>query len=335
MSGLTSALGGLFGGGPSDAEIAAAEALKANTAAVQKNMDAARRLADNLSALSDATVNLPFDTLLQALLEGRSRIDSDTPGKDGEESGPTRTRQETLNRAIANFGLSMEDVRATADALGLDFKNLGRDSSALIVALENLNTFNRDFGLLQKQFALFDIEGPAEKFASVMDLLGSQVSDEFAAVLDTLTPANFDAFLEMFRAGFGEFDQSLLGDNLEFEQFLTAIGFAESALDGLATETNKATAALRNAPAGFKVTAARFRASDPIGVGTVPEPLSPVLPPRDRADPDDSGTRITVEGDIVLKEMENPREFLRKFEDEVRWRARTGGGVIRTQTEKD
>ena len=334
MSGLTSALGGLFGGGPSDAEIAAAEALKANTAAVQKNMDAARRLADNLSALSDATVNLPFDTLLQALLEGRSRIDSDIPGKDGEESGPTRTRQETLNRAIANFGLSMEDVRATADALGLDFKNLGRDSSALIVALQNLNTFNRDFGLLQKQFALFDIEGPAEKFASVMDLLGSQVSDEFAAVLDTLTPANFDAFLEMFRAGFGEFDQSLLGD-LEFEQFLTAIGFAESALDGLASEVERSTAAIRNAPAGFKVTAARFRASDPVGVGTVPEPSSPVLSPRDWTDPDDSGTRITVEGDIVLKEMENPREFLRKFEDEVRWRARTGGGVIRTQTEKD
>ena len=335
LSGLTSALGGLFGGGPSDAEIAAAEALKANTAAVQKNMDAARRLADNLSALSDATVNLPFDTLLQALLEGRTRIDSDTPGKDGEESsGPTRTRQETLNRAIADFGLSIEDVRATADALDLDFKNLGRDSSALIVALQNLNTFNRDFGLLQKQFALFDIEGPAEKFASVMDLLGSQVSDQFAAVLDTLTPANFDAFLEMFRAGFGEFDQSLLGD-LEFEQFLTAIGFAESALDGLASEVERSTAAIRNAPAGFKVTAARFRASDPVGVGTVPEPSSPVLSPRDRTDPDDSGTRITVEGDIVLKEMENPREFLRKFEDEVRWRARTGGGVIRTQTEKD
>ena len=202
---------------------------------------------------------------------------------------------------------------------------------------QNISTFNRDFGLLQKQFALFDIEDPGEKFASVMDLLAAQVSDGFAAVLEGLTPENFDAFLEKFLSDFATFDEDLLG-GLTFEQFLTAIGFAESALDGLAAEVERATAAIRNAPAGFKVEAARFRASDPETLtDRVSDPIR-----FEPADPVGGGieggdfTRpppITIEGDLILQGVQNPRDFLEKLENEVEWRARTGASVIPSKNE--
>ena len=373
MSGLTSALGGLFG--PSDAQLAAAEALRANTEAVRKNMEAADRLGDNLNALSNATVALPFDAASQALAAGqaeRSRraFEGFEPDRPRD---PRRAASIPFDESIlAQFGLTMPDIEAIAKALEVvDFQDLSRDADALLVALENLNSFNRDFGLLQKQFALFDIEGPGEKFASVMDLLAGQVSDEFAVVLEALTPDTFDSFLEQFRDGFASFDQSLLGDDLEFDQFLTAIGFAESALDGLATETEKATAALRNAPAGFKVALARFTASDPeLPQARLPDPpvLPPILPPvPPPLDPEDiflppvvppvfppshpitpeeeesdvgasdrqmaRSARVMIKGDIIVQGVEDPREFLRKLEDEVEWRARTGASVIPSKNE--
>ena len=231
-SGLGSVIGGLFG--PSEEQ-------RANTAAIKKNIEAANRLADNMNALSDETVTLPFDALLEMLTVWRGAFES------------RRDESAFVQERLKEFGLTLDNVRAIAESMGQEFESLDRDAESLRIGLEKLNTFTRDFGLLQKQFALFDIEDPAEKFASVMDLLASQVSDKFGTVLEGLTPENFDAFLEMFRAGFADFDRDLLGDNLTFDQFLTAIGFAESALDGLATETDRATSALRNAPAGFKV----------------------------------------------------------------------------------
>ena len=355
VSGLTSAIGGVIGGlfGPSDEEIAAqnaareaqlraAEAMRANTATINKNIEAANRLADNMNALSDETVILPFDAALQALnaiVEARARHNEfirEFRLTEEEEEGweDDVPRHEFFPEPIlAKFGLTLDDIVDIAKALRLDFQGLSRDSGALITAIENVNTFNRDFGLLQKQFALFDIEGPAEKFASVMDLLAGQVSDEFGAVLQGLTPENFDAFLEMFRSGFADFDRSLLGDDLTFDQFLTAIGFAESALDGLATETDRATSALRNAPAGFKVAAARFTATtalDPTVVtdrGGGGRPLQPRIA---SGAGDFTGPQITVEGDIVLQGVQSPREFLSKLEDEVEWRARTGVSVLST-----
>ena len=247
MSGLTSAIGGLFG--PSEEQIA-------NTEAIKKNIEAANRLADNLNALSAATVGLPFEQLLAALEEGvesreaqrqefiRSEVpifDRIAPFRKVEVDvvGATSRKVPFDESVLAKYGLTLPDVEEAARGLGLDFKDLTRDADALIIAIRNsTNTFNRDFGLLQKQFALFDIEDPAEKFASVMDLLAAQVSDEFGKVLEGLTPENFDAFLEQFRDGFGDFNKELL-DGLGFDQFLTAIGFAESALDGLATETER------------------------------------------------------------------------------------------------
>ncbi len=366
MSGLTSALGGLFG--PSDAQLAAAEALRVNTEAVRKNMEAADRLGDNLNALSNATVALPFDRFVAAVetyqqRQPRSERDLD----ELEESGIAFEWVDVMKE----FGLTVSDVDAIIEATGIaSFDSIARDADALLVALENLNTFNRDFGLLQKQFALFDIEGPGEKFASVMDLLAAQVSDGFAAVLEGLTPENFDSFLEQFQDGFGDFDKELLG-KLDFDQFLTAIGFAESALDGLATETDKATAALRNAPAGFKVALARFTASDPeLPQARLPDPpiLPPILPPvPPPLDPEDiflppvvppvfppshpitpeeeesdvgasdrqmaRSARVMIKGDIIVQGVEDPREFLRKLEDEVEWRARTGASVIPSKNE--
>ena len=204
-----------------------------------------------------------------------------------------------------------------------------------------------------------------------MDLLAAQVSDGFAAVLEGLTPENFDAFLEdMFADGFAGFDKSLLGDDLDFDQFLTAIGFAEGALDGLATETDKATAALRNAPAGFKVALARFTASHPelpqellpsyppmlppmlppILLPILPPdvfspPLPPALPPLpppvydwDTEEEDFSSDRSWARNTqntfhITMEGVQSPREFLSKLEDEVEWRARTGASVIPSKNE--
>ena len=365
MSGLTSALGGLFG--PSDAQLAAAEALRVNTEAVRKNMEAADRLGDNLNALSNATVTLPFDAASQALAAGQAeRSRRAFEGFDPDQPrDPKRAAAIPFDESIlAQFGLTMPDIEAIAKALRVDFQDLSRDADALLVALENLNSFNRDFGLLQKQFALFDIEDPGEKFASVMDLLAGQVSDGFAAVLEGLTPENFDSFLEdMFADGFASFDKSLLGDDLEFDQFLTAIGFAEGALDGLATEGEKATEALRNAPAGFKVALARFTASDPeLPQARLPDPpiLPPILPPDvslpplppalpplpppvydwDNEEEDSSSdipwararnTQNTF--NVTMHGVNDPREFLSKLEDEVEWRARTGASVIPSKNE--
>ena len=339
MSGLTSAIGGLFG--PSEEQIA-------NTEAIKKNIEAANRLADNLNALSAATVGLPFEQLLAALEEGvesreaqrqefiRSEVpifDRIAPFRKVEVDvvGATSRKVPFDESVLAKYGLTLPDVEEAARGLGLDFKDLTRDADALIIAIRNsTNTFNRDFGLLQKQFALFDIEGPAEKFASVMDLLAAQVSDEFAAVLEGLTPENFDAFLEQFRDGFGDYNKELL-DGLGFDQFLTAIGFAESALDGLATETERATAALRNAPAGFKVALARFTATEPDGIPPVTDrgARRPPEPPAPR----DAGRTFNVKGDIVLQGVQDPREFFSKLEDEVEWRARTGASVIPSKNE--
>ena len=329
LGGIGSALGGFFGfGGPS-------EELIANTEAVEKNIEAANRLSDNLNALSAATVGLPFDALAQALKEGERKRAEKRERISGIGVAARRAIVGFDESVLARFGLTMADVEAIAKGLGLDFDNLSRDAEALSLALENMNTFNRDFGLIQKQFALFDITDPAEKFSSVMDLLASQVSERFGAVLSELTPENFDAFLEMFRAGFADFDQTLLGDDVTFEQFLTAIGFAESALDGLATEVERATAAIRNAPAGFKVARGRFEATrlGPIGnrdPGDIPVPPPSRPPP----DPGDISRSITVEGDIILQGVQDPREFLSKLEDEVQWRARTGTSVLQTTTRR-
>ena len=353
FSGLGSVIGGLFG--PSDEEIAAqnaareaqlraAEAMRANTATINKNIEAADRLGENLNALGNETVGLPFDVALQALnaiVEARARhnefIRNFRPTEEGEEWEDDVPRHEFFPEPIlAKFGLTLDDITDIAKALGLDFQSLSRDSGALITALENANTFNRDFGLLQKQFALFDIEGPGEKFASVMDLLAAQVSDGFATVLEGLTPENFDAFLEdMFADGFAGFDLSLLGDDLTFDQFLTAIGFAEGALDGLATEVERSTAALRNAPAGFKVAAARFTATTALDPTVVTDRGGggPPLQPRIASDAGDfTRPQITVEGDIVLQGVQNPRELMDGLEQEVEWRARTGASTIATTT---
>ena len=263
ISSLTSAIGGLLGG-----IFGESEERRANTEAIKKNMEAANRLADNLNALGNETVGLPFDQMLAGLQEGIGRMEFERDRIDRQEniSGNKKRSQKRKvqfdESIFEQFGFTLAQVEAFAESLGMDFESLTRDADALIIALESLNTFNRDFGLLQKQFALFDIEDPGEKFASVMDLLAGQVSDGFATVLEGLTPENFDSFLEQFQDGFGDFDKELLG-KLDFDQFLTAIGFAEGALDGLATEGEKATEALRNAPAGFKVALARFTASDP------------------------------------------------------------------------
>ena len=344
MSGLTSAIGGLFG--PSEEQIA-------NTEAIKKNIEAANRLADNLNALSAATVGLPFEQLLAALEEGvesreaqrqefiRSEVpifDRIAPFRKVEVDvvGATSRKVPFDESVLAKYGLTLSDVEEVARGLGLDFQDLTRDADALIIAIRNsTNTFNRDFGLLQKQFALFDIEDPAEKFASVMDLLASQVSDKFGKVLEGLTPENFDAFLEMFRAGFADFDRDLLGDDLEFDQFLTAIGFAESALDGLATETERATAALRNAPAGFKVALARFTAAVPVDPTVVSDDdfVARRTDSEPRTNSDDPGRSFNFRGDIVIQGVQNPRDFFDKLEDEVEWRARTGTSVIPSKTQ--
>ena len=356
MSGL---LGGIFG---------ESEERRANTEAIKKNMEAANRLADNLNALGNETVGLPFDQLEDAIAFNKTlqdkaiqRIQDSGFSHRKKRSEIAQAKRTFYPEALQKFGLTIEEVTLLAAALGIDFQDLGRDGAALSLALENLNTFNRDFGLLQKQFALFDIEDPGEKFASVIDLLAAQVSDGFAVMLKELTPENFDAFLEeQFQDGFAGFDLSLLGEDLEFDQFLTAIGFAESALDGLATETDKATAALRNAPAGFKVALARFTASDPeqrlpdppVLPPVLPHdislpPLPPALPPLPPPDYDWDNEEEDSSSDIpwararntqntfyiTMEGVQSPREFLSKLEDEVEWRARTGASVIPSKNE--
>ena len=363
LSAIGSGIGGFLGfGGPSDEVLAGREAQLANTEAVKKNIEAANRLADNLNALSSGSVLLPFEVALQALKAGVEQRREDALRRDPRSHRTFFPFDESI---LADFGLTKTDIEDIAKALDVEFQDLSRDAGALIIAIENINTFNRDFGLLQKQFALFDIEDPADKFASVMDLLASQVSDRFATVLEGLTPENFDAFLEMFRAGFADFDRDLLGDDLDFDQFLAAIGFAESALDGLASETDKATAALRNAPAGFKVALARFTASDPelpqarppaprvllpILLPILPPdvfspPLPPALPPLpppvydwDTEEEDFSSDRSWARNTqntfyITMEGVQSPREFLSKLEDEVEWRARTGASVIPSKNE--
>jgi hypothetical protein len=189
-----------------------------------------------------------------------------------------------------------------------------------------------------------------------MGLLAGSVSDEFAATLEKLTPENFDAFLEMFRSGFGDFDQTLLGD-LDFDQFLTAIGFAESALDGMSETATRANAALRNTPAGFKIAAARFRATDtsedlvkartsgggisagdivgrPIGGGGRGGGAEDLVRGLKDALADMNVTRqVTIEN-ITLEGVQDPDVFLEQLETQIEWKARSGGSVIATNTQR-
>ena len=343
LSAIGSGIGGFLGfGGPSDEVLAAREAQLANTEAVKKNIEAANRLADNLNALSGASVLLPFEAALQALTAGVEQRREDALQRDPRSHRTFVPFDESI---LADFGLTLDDITDIAKALDIEFESLSRDAHAVIIAIENMNTFNRDFGLLQKQFALFDIEDPGEKFASVMDLLAAQVSDGFATVLEGLTPENFDSFLEdIFADGFAGFDKSLLGDDLDFDQFLTAIGFAEGALDGLATEGEKATEALRNAPAGFKVALARFTASDPelpqasartgpdFGKGpSFTEEIQRLTKALSEGQGESTQT-ITIEN-VTMHGVNDPRELLSKLEDEVEWRARTGASVIPSKNE--
>ncbi len=355
VSGVMGTIGGLFG--PSEEE-------KANTEAIKKNMEAANRLADGIANLSIETVIQPLDALRQALIENakvqQREIELVRAGamSKAQRRHDIQTVEATFfDEALRKFGLTMADVIAAAKSLGIDFQDLGRDGEALGIVLQNMNTFSRDLSILQKRFALLDITDPMEKFNLAMGFLGDQVGGVFGALLKEIKPENFDKFLEEIFAD-PSFILQMLDDDLTFEQFLSAIGVAEGALDGLASETEKATEAIRNAPSGFKVAAGRFGASDPVGgasdpVGGASDPVGgPGFPPTVITEPiprdfrDDlfapratenrfgsGGTTFTVEGDIILQGVEDPRDFLRKLEDEVEWRARTGASVIPSKNE--
>lgn len=329
LAGASGLLSGLFGSkGPSAAEQAYIDAM-------EKNSQALERVSQGLLNLGTSTVGARFGDVAEAINEGfRKAEEATTYDREGRPMGPSPI--DLIEKEMARLGLTMADVRAVAEALGFDFSSLGRDASALQEALSHVSTFSRDFGLLQTKFDLFDITDPGQRFADVIDLLANSVGPDFAETLKNLTPENFGSFLEMFRAGFGGFDQSLLG-NLPFEEFLKGLGFAENALDELGNTTAKATNALRNAPAGFKATAdlLRHQAAEAVGLSSphtrstaVPGSAAGFTPAMVQALADAGvGSGITVHGDLVVQ-ANDPDQMRRKIEEKVQWAQRTGGSSV-------
>jgi hypothetical protein len=265
-----------------------------------------------------------------------------------------KIRLPVLRDALERLGLTMADLERIAAELDIEWNNSAAALRKLDEALESIDIsaifaqWSSGFSLLQQEFALLDIQDPAEQFARTIDFLSSLVSEDLAAQLRGLDATNIDEFIR------GVFEQIRLGDlsffeslgDLTIDEFLQGLGFAESALDKLAGTSNAVAGALRNVPAGFKVALARYRASEP--------EAPPSLDPRDYRtegpgmridrpvlrDLDGYAARqtptIAVQGDINihLQDVHDPRKLLEELEEEVRWRARTGAYVIAPTTRR-
>ena len=332
MGAVTSGIVGLFRG-PQNLEAARQSEMLRQS--MERNREALERVSDGLLRLATSTVTLPFEEVATAIEEAL-RIAEETRGQIGQGGeDESVTAMEALAEALRRMGLTMEDVRRVAEAMGLEFVNTEGFLTILQRALGDVNTFARDFGLLRTTFQLFDVNEPAARFRRIVELLADNVGPGLADTLRNLTPETFDAFLERFREGFGALGPEDLG-NLALEDFIQALLDAESALDEMQDTVSQATEALRNAPAGFKLAAARFAAITPEPTGGSPSGASlrasaglaaarSDIPGAGALHPGGLPSRGVVMTGPVTIVANDPRELYERTMTEARRQARRGG----------
>jgi TP901 family phage tail tape measure protein len=247
MSGLSSLASGLFGEPAWQKE--QRERIKENTEALNTLSASFRDQARVFASLNSAQFFGVQDILADAQRGDRFNIVK-------------------LRQGLEAYGLTVDDLRVVAEAMGLEWeltadvlKDVAEGLGDIDVA-EIMARWEQSMSLMQREFSLLDIEDPMERFNRTIAQLSEHVGDDLAAQLAGLDASNIDAFIEdifkRIRAGDEElFKQFGL---LTMDDFLDALGMAEDALDELADDTNKFGDALRNVPSGFKVALRRFQA---------------------------------------------------------------------------
>lgn len=196
----------------------------------------------------------------------------------------------------------------------------------------SLSRFDSGFDLLNQEFQLLDVSDPATKANRILEFMAGLAGGSFGEELRSLNADNIGDFLQGFLTDLrdGKDVFSMLGE-MSLDQFLKGIGAAESALDDMASETERATSALRNAPSGFKIALERFNATQGVPASTAA--VRAGGPSMAQAG-GGMGNVVHVAGDVVLPGVRNPDDFLAELERSAKWRARTGARVIPVTTRR-
>ena len=350
LSTLGSTIGDLFG--QSEQELALVE----NTKALH---DLTTRVGAAAQVLGGTPGGL-FGAGAQAIRQPLGVI-ADTEKKLGPGLIP-EVAESLISPIIESLGFSFSELDDLAKRMGINWLESAAtiEQFADTLAAMDLERFFEGFtgqmNLAQRRFDLFDIQAPAEKLSVLQDL--------FEQFTNLPAPTNTEEILELFeRFSSGALDIGDL-DKLTGSQFLDMLGDMEGLFDDLGDSAEGANAALRNVPAGFKIAAARFRATDPeqeltkrvterdptqtkIGDtgggglddavrGTITDALAGDFGRQitDALAEADFNQHFIFQGDINLPDVQDADEFLRRLEERVEWRARTGTSIIQTTTQR-
>lgn len=270
---LKGALGGLFGGGGD-------KAAEENRRRLDANTDAMDRLASRLNALA-GTADEARRAQIAAGRLAASAGDIGTAGLLGKG-----TQLNFVNKLIADLGITFGDLKRIASDLGIEIlkengkvasdalnelaKALGYHADIITKLADDVSTFRTVQDAAAKlynledtpQRALNDALAELRKFApELMGGLLSGIDTSSGAGRQALQKA-LQALFERIRPGSANpLGLSDLGAFTDVAALLESILRADGALDRFSESASKATAAMLNVPAGFKVAPAAFQAS--------------------------------------------------------------------------
>ena len=266
-------IGGLFGGGPSEAEREGQRIQAQNTQALEA-------LRDEVSGLTTSLVSLRAAEQAAGSITG---VDVANARSIQQFQGPA-AGAEFLNEKLEAFGVSLEELDRIAEANGL---NLVADNGRLVagafevpnevlgIAIERLTTFDpRSFSEQQmleewrSRFAGTE-QTPEEIFRQTVEALGNiptAIDERFAGVdlgNEEAVRAVFQQLLDDFAAGritAEELDE--LSKEGLFDLFRQGADYLDSFNEGV----RQATLEMSNIPRGFRQAALSFQATD-VGTG--------------------------------------------------------------------
>jgi len=216
VGGLAGLISGIFGGGPSEEELARIASQEANT-------DRLRRLSESIDDLREAMFDLPGRLASDVADALRTAIGA-TAGEQVTGFDPVEFLADArrAEQIFKDLGISVSDVELIAGRLGIEVDQLlrvlkGADTAktaenlealeqmqdlldALTLSAENFfDTIAGKLELANRRIALFDIEDPIQQIA------------EFVKVLEGAGTALTAADLERLRAG----DEKLIQELVE------------------------------------------------------------------------------------------------------------------------
>ena len=321
---ISKAFSGLFG--PSEEQQKLSAAMKANKDAVDRLRRSIDAQAQAVSGTAGGLLGGAFG-VTEAILK--------TPG-----AFESQDRFLAASRAaLAKAGMTVDDLRRAAEALGLEFHNTQRGVADLFQALRELSiadlfvSFAGQLSRLQASFEIFDISDPIKQLEMYRDLFLKAVElpeglEDTIRSLDLTTAAGRERLQEVIKQLFQDFiggDMTLgeLGEMgaQEFLDFLLSMEGLGDQIDSTADAFNELNRELSNVPHGFKIALRTFQAT--VGV-----------PWTTRTDPPGGGQiipgGITPSFSVGVLNIETSggetgAEVLDKIEREVRRRARQGG----------